>query len=98
MTNLFKLMEDGNTEDLGFSSPAFYQIKIKGTLHPRWLNQFGDLTLDVAHRVGCHSFSIIRGEISDQAQLIGILNSLHKLHLPVVEVRWLSVKSVQYEG
>ena len=33
----------------------------------------------------------LEGEVTDQAALAGILNTLYELHLPILSLKWLNI-------
>ena len=73
-----------------FDHPATYQIKVLGKINPDWSDLMGGMTIHVTREEGNSSITTLNGEVSDQAALLGILNSLYELHLPVLLVINLS--------
>ena len=70
--------------------PAVYCIRINGRLGESWLEYFGAQSLSVeVDEAGLNSTTLI-SEPVDQAALVGMINHLNGLGLPVV-----SVESVQ---
>lgn len=59
-----------------------YRIKISGTVPDRWLDRLGGMrvTTKTASEV------VLEGALADQSALIGVLNTLYQLHLPLLEV------------
>ena len=62
---------------LSLDKPAVYHIEVQGTLSSEWAEYLGGLEINVSRRQGS-LMTTLTGEISDQAALIGILNSLYK--------------------
>jgi len=65
--------------------PAIYRIKVKGVFPDSWSDRIGGLqivatTSDVLTLEGC---------LPDQAALSGVLDTLYRLHLPIIEVKCL---------
>lgn len=60
-----------------------YEIKIKGYLEERWSDWLGGL--EISH--DGHGNSLLRGVVSDQAALHGILNQIRDLGLTLIELR-----------
>jgi hypothetical protein len=68
-----------------FSDPARYRIEVQGLLEQRWLNRLGAMEIStIQTEVG---ISTIEGDVKDQAELAGILNTLYEMHLPLISVR-----------
>ena len=73
-------------ELLKFTSHAFYRITVQGRIPGSWYDRYGPFEVTEEFVTGEVTLSILKGEIKDQSQLSVILNSLHDLHLSVVEV------------
>lgn len=64
------------------SGPRQYEIRVRGHLEPRWAIWFGDMTL-TRHADGT---TVIRGPVTDQSALQGLLRKLNDIGLPLVSV------------
>ena len=73
-----------------FDRPAIYQISVQGRIDPDWSDRLAGMALRVTTEDGCPPATTLDGELSDQAALLGILNSLYELHLTVLSVLCLS--------
>jgi hypothetical protein len=62
--------------------PAGYQLRIDGYLDDHWSAWFDDLTL-IHESDGTTS---LRGEVSDQAQLHGLLSKIRDLGVTLISV------------
>jgi hypothetical protein len=65
-----------------FSKPVRCQIAVQGRVPPGWLGRLGSLEL-------CEStqdVSVLEGCLRDQAELFGVLATLHDLHCALVSV------------
>lgn len=75
---------------LSFGGPATYQIIVQGRLDGSWSDRLGGMVIthDTAadERVRTH----LTGLIKDQAELAGILEVLHSLHLSIVRVEQIN--------
>ena len=70
--------------------PAVYSIRINGRLGESWLEYFGARSMSVEEdETGQHTTTLI-SEPVDQAALVGMINHLNGLGLPVVSVECLS--------
>jgi hypothetical protein len=74
----------------GFDGPATYRIDVQGRIPPRWCERLEGMAItEYAPHAG-PIVSTLLGELSDQAALAGVLNTLYELHLPVLSVQRLS--------
>jgi hypothetical protein len=69
-----------------FDRPAIYQIKVQGKIDPNWSDLLQGMTIWVTKEEGEPSITTLEGELSDQAALAGVLNTIYELHLPVLSV------------
>ena len=69
-----------------FSGPGRYRIKARGRLDADWNDRFGCMSVVSIPSPGADALTMLEGEVSDQAELAGILNTLYELHLPLLEV------------
>jgi hypothetical protein len=76
-----------------FDRPAIYQICVQGIIDPNWSDRLAGMTIRQVAEEASPPFTILDGELNDQAALLGVLNSLYELHLPVLSVVCLSYKS-----
>jgi hypothetical protein len=73
-----------------FDRPALYQISVQGRIDPDWSDRLAGMALRLTTKDGCPPVTTLDGELSDQAALLGVLNSLYELHLTVLSVLCLS--------
>ena len=73
-----------------FDSPADYQISVEGQIDPIWFYRLeGMLIYQTRVKGACLPVTTLQGELSDQAALAGVLNTLYELHLPILLVKRL---------
>jgi hypothetical protein len=70
-------------------SPARYRILVKGGLDKRWSDRLGRMEIKVSSPEEDFVVTQLSGDITDQAALFGVLNSLYDLHLPLISVELL---------
>lgn len=65
---------------------AYYQVQVKGALDPRWSEYVGGM--QIVSNVGTDNkvVTTLSGELIDQAALLGVLNHLYNLGLPLLLV------------
>jgi hypothetical protein len=60
----------------------YYEIRLKGHLDARWVNQFGGLTITLEE----DGDTLLTGPVADQAALHGLLKKVRDLGLPLISV------------
>jgi hypothetical protein len=66
--------------------PAYYRIYLQGILNPDWARDYVDLKLECVHLSATEHVTTLKGEVFDQAELMGILNMMYDLGLPLLGV------------
>jgi hypothetical protein len=69
-----------------FDRPATYQIRVQGRIDPNWSDRMAGMQVRISKEQTTPPITILYGEVSDQAALLGVLNLLYELHLPIVAV------------
>ena len=69
-----------------FDGPAAYQITVRGTIAPEWADRLESMTIKPLLRDDGAVFTVLTGELTDQAALSGVLNTLYDLRLPIIAV------------
>ena len=59
---------------------------VQGRIDPNWAGLMAGMTIRLTTEEACPPVTTLEGELSDQAALLGVLNSLYELHLPVLLV------------
>jgi len=72
-----------------FATPGNYRIEIQGHLRPDWNDRFG--AMQIVSLEADSAVTVLQGHVSDQAELVGILNTLYELHLPLLSVQYLGM-------
>ena len=71
--------------------PAHYRIRVAGALDPDWSDRLGGFSITSTGRFGEPTTTVLDGEVQDQGSLIGVLNTLYELHLPLLSVEGLDL-------
>ena len=80
----------GQTEHLvNMFDPAVYSIRIQGKLGGSWSEYFCAQSMSLEEDEAGHISTVLISEPVDQAALVGIINHLNGLGLPVVSVECL---------
>ena len=65
-------------------TPATYRIRVRGTLDPAWVDSFCGLSVQPSERE--RDVTILAGTLPDQAALLGVLNALYDLQVPLLSI------------
>ena len=76
---------------ISFDLPANYQISVEGKIDPSWSDRLDGMKITLVIRDEGPPVTTLEGELSDQAALAGVLNSIYELHLLVLSVKRLEV-------
>jgi len=68
------------------ASQLIYQITVKGKLDAYWAEWFNGTTISMIYSTDEKQQTIFTIQVRDQAELIGILNSLHGFNLSLLQV------------
>jgi hypothetical protein len=66
--------------------PATYRICILGTLDKKYSDYYGGMTIEHNMVLDQYRMTTLTGRLSDQAALIGVINSLYDLGCPLISV------------
>jgi hypothetical protein len=69
-----------------FDRPATYQIRVQGRIDKNWAGFLDGMLILLTTEEASPPVTTLEGELSDQAALLGVLNSLYELHLPILSV------------
>ena len=76
-------MKAPSRAEILYDRPGTYHICVQGAIDPSWSDRLEGMKIHL---------SAVEGELSDQAALAGVLNSLYELHLPILLVMLLNVE------
>ena len=74
----------------GFDGPATYRIQVEGRVPAKWWDRLEGMTVTMWTSETEPNLTRLQGELSDQAALAGVLNTLYELHLSVLSVERLT--------
>jgi hypothetical protein len=75
-----------------YDRPGTYHICVQGAIDPTWSDRLDGMKIHLSADEGQPRVTTLEGELSDQAALAGVLNSLYELHLPILMVMRLGVE------
>jgi len=73
-----------------YDRPATCQISVQGRIDPTWSDRVEGMTIRLTTVEPGPPVTTLEGEVSDQAALAGVLNTLYELHLPVLLVKYIN--------
>ncbi|MBW2707310.1 MAG: hypothetical protein JRD84_13510 [Deltaproteobacteria bacterium] len=73
-----------------FDRPGKYHIRVQGFLDESWSERLGGLRISAGSIEDQGPITTLVGEVRDQAELAGVLNSLYELHLTLLSVEYLN--------
>jgi hypothetical protein len=81
------MMPPDNPKNYPFTRPAKYRICVQGFLHESWSERLAGLYITTGNFKG-RTVMELNGQLRDQAELAGVLNTLYELHLRVLLVEF----------
>jgi hypothetical protein len=78
-----------NRKPYTFDTPATYRIRLEGSMDERWSGYLGGMAVSVARRSGQAPVTTLRGELIDQAALMGVLNAVYDRGFALLKVERL---------
>jgi hypothetical protein len=82
---------------LSISAPAHYRIAVRGGLDANWSATLG-MQVAVGHDRDQHPVTTLTGEVLDQGMLLGVLNYVLDLGMPIILVQWLDADDGDRRG
>jgi len=67
-------------------TPATYRVRVQGILDEHWSDRLGGLTITTTGQTSEAPVTTLSGQLLDQSGLLGVLNTLHDLRLPLLSV------------
>ena len=78
--------------DIYFDGPATYRITVKGRIDASYSENLGGMHTTVHGQGEETRVTILTGEVKDQAELMGILDGIYMLHMPIVSMEKIGWK------
>ncbi len=74
---------------ISLETPAIYRIRVKGHLDSTWSDRLAGMDITSTNPEDNGLVTTLVGSLCDQAELVGVLNSLYQLHMPLLTVEVL---------
>lgn len=69
---------------LHMDEPATYVIHVQGCLDEVWSDRLANMTINIDLSNEQAPVSVLQGRIRDQAELLGVLNGLYQMRVPIL--------------
>ena len=79
------MAQSDNRKRYPFEGPGKYRICVQGYMHESWSERLGGLRITIGNFKG-QEVTELTGQLRDQAELAGVLNTIYELHLPILLV------------
>lgn len=73
--------------ELDFGGVATYEIVVQGQLSPEWSDRLAGMSISGETGTSGKTCTTLNGNIRDQAELNGLLETLYGLHLSIIKVQ-----------
>ena len=80
------MTDNSKGEHIKLWTPTTYRIEVEGFLNESWSEFLAGMHINTRKRFDSTTVTTLVGRLRDQAELTGVLNSLHDLHRPIVKV------------
>ncbi len=77
---------------LALDTPATYRISVQGYLEDSWADRLAGMKIKIGSRMDQAPVTSLVGRLQDQVELVGVLNSLYELRLPILSVELISIE------
>ncbi len=72
-----------------FDRSGNYRIRVEGSLNESWSERLGGMRITTSSQKDKAPVTALVGQVRDQAELAGVLNTLYELHLTLLSVEYL---------
>ncbi|MBW2432655.1 MAG: hypothetical protein JRF36_03565 [Deltaproteobacteria bacterium] len=80
------MTQNSNGKQMKIWTPATYRIEVEGHLTEEWSNRLAGMQITTCKRADQTFVTTLVGQLRDQAELSGVLNSLYGLHMSILKV------------
>ena len=87
----FQHSDSASDERICIDQPAVYSIRVVGRLDESWSERLSGLTILSYNSMLKDGMDVttLTGKLQDQTALVGVLNTLYNLRLPLLSVEYL---------
>jgi hypothetical protein len=80
----------GSRRVYSFDRPGKYRICVQGFLDETWSERMAGMNITASIQGSQGQVTMLVGQLKDQSELAGVLNTLYELHLPLLSVELLT--------
>jgi hypothetical protein len=83
------MAENAKIKKFNIGSPAIYRIRVQGYLDTKWSANLAGMQITEVASGNNTDETMLVGRLEDQSSLNGVMDTLHNLNLPVLNVECL---------
>lgn len=80
------MSENKTRTRITLDSIAVYRIKVQGCLEESWSDRLAGMKITMDIQNYQNPITTLVGKVKDQAELIGVLNGLYELRMPLISI------------
>lgn len=80
------MTENHQKKRITIDSSATYRIQVQGCLEGIWSDRLGGMKITMNIQVYQDPVTTLEGRVKDQSELIGVLNGLYELRMPLLSL------------
>jgi hypothetical protein len=84
------MSKEGYLSRITIGASGLYRILVEGTLDANWSDRLAGMCIKVYGDPRYQRATLLEGRVNDQAELIGVLDSLYDLHMTILSVELLA--------
>jgi hypothetical protein len=86
-------MDPSHESNYPLDARGKYRILVRGAIDTSWFDRLGGMTIATTRLTDDSVMTILSGELVDQSALVGVVNTLHDLGLPLISVERVASES-----
>jgi hypothetical protein len=90
-------MENAAKERLKMEDPVTYRICVQGCLEDVWADRLANMTIKMDLTNDQAPVSVLAGNLRDQSELLGVLNGLYQMRVPILLVEIIGTDKVDQQ-
>ena len=85
------MQSESTGKSSNFCTPATYSIHVEGLLDKSWSERLAGMNIETIKRKNLPPVTTLSGRLTDQAELLGVLNSLYNLRVTLIAFERLNI-------
>ena len=83
------MTQNSNEKHIKLWTPAAYRIEVQGHLDESWSDRLVGMRITTSSQGDQGEVTTLVGRLRDQAELMGVFDTLYNLHLSILSVEYL---------